>query len=66
MKSKEVEQIQKAIKFVISFGKFKGKELDKIPSGYLKWIAENIEDNEISTNADIVWRWRERMDCHWF
>ena len=47
---------------IMPFGKFKGKDLEEIPSGYLKWLAENCENDEIATEADKEYSWR--TDCN--
>ena len=49
----------------IYWGKFKGKEIDTLPSWYLKWLAENSKDDAIATEADEEWRFREQFDTHW-
>lgn len=45
------------------FGKFKGKEIEEIPSSYLKWGAENIK-GPISEVMDKEWQWREKYNEH--
>lgn len=47
------------------YGKFKGLELEKISSGYLRWVAENFDNDVIATEADKEWRWREKYNEHW-
>ena len=51
------------------YGKFKGQDIEEIPSGYLKWLAENIDERnprnkEICLAADKEWQWREENDEH--
>jgi len=51
------------------YGKFKGRDIENIPSWYLKWIAENWkedmpENKLICKEADQEWQWRERNDEH--
>jgi hypothetical protein len=46
------------------WGKFKGKYLEDIPSGYLRWLAENCENDEIATEADEEYRWRTDNNAH--
>jgi len=53
----------------LPFGKFKGKEIDALPSSYLKWLAENIDDESkgersICLCADREYNERERTGCH--
>lgn len=49
---------------VIHFGKFKGKEINEIPSDYLKWLAENCENEDICEAADEEYRWRTDNNAH--
>lgn len=48
----------------IPFGKHKGKDIEDIPSGYLKWLAENCEDDEIATAADQEYSFRTDHNTH--
>lgn len=66
MKPNEVKILKEAMNFMMPFGKFAGEKLDFIPSGYLNWLAENCDDDEISTKADRVWQWREGGNLHWY
>lgn len=47
-------------------GRFMGELIEDLPSDYLKWVAENWEDDEIATAADEEWRWRDDMDEHFY
>ncbi len=47
---------------LMPWGKFKGQEMAEIPSGYLKWLAENCEDETICCAADE--EFSERTDTH--
>jgi len=49
----------------MKIGKFKGKTMDEIPSGYLLWIAENFDDEELCFAADTEWQEREKWNTHW-
>jgi len=51
------------------FGKFKGHDLENLPSSYLKWLAENINENSpknkaICMAADKEYSFREKNNCH--
>ena len=46
--------------FKMPWGKFKGEQLEGLPSDYLRWLATNCEDDEIATLADE--EFRERTD----
>lgn len=48
------------------FGEHQGKDLEEIPSGYLKWAAGNVEDDGLASACDEEWRWRQDHDCHWY
>jgi len=48
----------------LPWGAFKGKELSEIPSAYLRWLAENCDNEKICAAADKEWRWREKFDLH--
>jgi len=61
MKPEEVKKIQEAEKFVMPYGKFKGKRLDEVPTSYLLWLAENV-DGDICDKADIVYQFRKSED----
>jgi hypothetical protein len=54
---------------LMPYGRFKGKELDELPSAYLLWLAENIkEDTErnkaLCLSADKEWQFREKHNLH--
>jgi uncharacterized protein (DUF3820 family) len=34
------------------WGKFKGEDIEDIPSDYLQWLAENCENDKIATNIN--------------
>jgi len=48
----------------ITFGDHKGKPISDVPSSYLKWIAENFDEDKpwkkrLVEAADKEWQWRE-------
>ena len=50
---------------IMPFGMHKGKYLDKLPSGYLRYLAENCDwDTKIQEAADEEWQYREKYGCH--
>ena len=51
---------------IMPFGKYKGDEIDSIPSDYLKWAAENIDDEEICCAADDEYQWRTDNNEHFY
>ena len=51
------------------WGKFKEIEIYKLPSSYLLWIAENVQENDpynvkIVKEADEEWQHREKHNNH--
>lgn len=48
----------------IPFGKHKGKLIVDIPSDYLLWAAENIDQEDICEACDEEWSFREKFECH--
>lgn len=53
------------IDFIMPWGKFSGKSIEDIPSSYLKWLAEECEDDEICEAADAEYEWRTEWKKHW-
>ena len=49
----------------MKYGKFKGKAMHEIPSGYIRWLAENFNDDKIASAADREWQFREKHNTHW-
>lgn len=39
---------------IISFGKYKGMKFDELPIYYLKWLVNNIKDDNVTTQAENV------------
>ena len=46
------------------FGKHEGKLLVDIPSSYLLWAAENINQEDICQACDKEWSFREKFNSH--
>ena len=49
---------------VVHFGKHQGKMLCDIPSGYLKWLAENCDFEDICEAADVEHSFRSKFNNH--
>jgi len=49
---------------IMPYGKFKGKAIHEMPSGYLKWMAENLDDEVLACEADDEYQYREKYNCH--
>ena len=64
MKSNRARKIRRCLGFRMPWGAFKTKQLDDIPSSYLKWLAENCDQDDISTAASLVWDYREEVGDH--
>jgi len=47
------------------YGKFRGRAMHQIPSGYLKWVAESFDRENICVVADEEWQYREKYTEHW-
>ena len=41
-----------------------GKAMDKVPSSYLLWAAENLKVEAWCKAADEEWQWREKYNEH--
>jgi hypothetical protein len=41
-----------------------GKPMDKVPSEYLLWVAENLKVESWCKKADDEWQWREKYNEH--
>jgi Putative quorum-sensing-regulated virulence factor len=44
------------------WGKHAGKEIEDLPTDYLKWLAENCDDEDICEAADEEYRYRKDHD----
>lgn len=51
---------------IMPFGKYKGKTIEDIPSGYLRWLALNCDDDEICEAADQEYQWRDQNRKHFY
>lgn len=46
------------------WGKHRGQPIDSLPRGYLRWLAERCEDEEICEAADEELAHRDRHFSH--
>ena len=46
------------------WGKHRGKFIDDLPSSYLRWLAENCDDDAICEAADEEYTWRTDHNAH--
>jgi len=51
---------------VMTFGKHKNKRIDEVPSGYLRWMAENLDDRKANfiEAAEAELKYRDNFNCH--
>ena len=57
-------KVEIAMSIILQYGKYKGRILDSVPSNYLKWASKNFNNDTIATAADVLWQWRDDMNCH--
>jgi uncharacterized protein (DUF3820 family) len=51
------------------WGKYKGEEIESLPSSYLRWLAETISENSdcnriVCLAADEEYQFREKFNGH--
>ena len=51
---------------IMPFGEHKGKCICDIPSNYLKWAMENLDDEEIALACEEEYCFRERHNNHFW
>lgn len=49
---------------VMPWGKHKGQLIVELPSSYLRWLAENCNDETICQAADEEYRYRDDHNDH--
>lgn len=49
---------------IMPFGKHRGKPIVDIPSSYLLWAAENMEQEDVCQACDTEWQFREKNNIH--
>ena len=49
---------------IMPWGKYQGVDIEELPSGYLKWLAENCDDNALCEAADKEYRYRDDHSRH--
>lgn len=48
----------------IDFGKYAGREIEDLPSGYLEYLVKDCEDEEIVMEAEQQLTYRDDHSCH--
>ncbi len=43
---------------LMPWGKHRGQDIEDLPTDYLKWLAENCDDDDVCDAADEEYRWR--------
>jgi len=51
---------------IMPFGKHRDKTISEIPSDYLKWMAGNLDDEDLACKADEEYDFREKNNCHFW
>jgi len=69
MVSRIINKKKGSVKMKMPYGKYKGKDIDQLPSGYLRWVAENWKEDipqnrAICEAADKEYQYRERQGLH--
>lgn len=54
---------------IMPYGKFKGQDMENVPSRYLHWLAENIDEGDprnsaVCLAADKEYQLREKTNTH--
>jgi len=49
---------------IVTFGKFKGRMIEEIPSSYLRWLAENAHEEDVAQEADAEYVYRTDHHGH--
>ena len=51
---------------IINFGKYKGREVEELPSQYLEWFLDTIENKPRLYEAiEEEYNFREKTNTHW-
>ena len=48
----------------VHFGKYKGKTIEEIPSGYLRWMRDNCEEDDLVDDAARELQFRDDHSTH--
>ena len=48
----------------VPFGKYKDKTIEEIPSGYLRWMRDNLEEDDLVQAADDELQHRTDHNVH--
>lgn len=51
---------------IMPWGKHRGVDIDDIDSGYLRWLAQECDDEEIAEEADEEYQYREQNRTHFW
>lgn len=52
--------------YVLPFGKYEGRSIEEVPSGYLRWLIQTLDDEEIVEAAENEFRFRTYHSCHFY
>lgn len=49
---------------IMPFGKYKGRTIEEIPSSYLRWMRDNLEDDDLTDAAYAEIEFRDIHQTH--
>jgi hypothetical protein len=49
---------------IMPWGRYKGKDMEDMPSSYLRWLSDNCDDNKIRKEAEDEYNFREKWNTH--
>ena len=49
---------------VLTFGKHKHRDIEDVPSSYLRWITENFDEGAVMDAAEQELEYRNVWDAH--
>ena len=61
-KVKKKRKVSRMYNDRMPFGKYKGQFMEELPSGYLRWLVENIKDGNIKQTAEKILDHREELE----
>lgn len=49
---------------IMPWGKYEGEDMEDIPSSYLRWIMNNVDDQEVVEAAEAEMAYRDDHNAH--
>lgn len=50
----------------MKFGKHRDKTIEEIPSDYLQWMCEELDNDKLVDAADAEYQFREKHNTHFY